>query len=133
VIAVDTSVLVDFFRGRKTAAALRLEELERSRTPFSIPLVCCQEILQGARDSRQWKLLRDYLDTQILLHSETPGKTHFDAARIFFDCRRKGLTIRSTIDCWIAQTVLESDGVLLHDDQDFEHIKLVRPLKTLCG
>jgi predicted nucleic acid-binding protein len=59
--------------------------------------------------------------------------THRDAARIYYDCRRKGLTIRSSIDCFIAQLVLEEDGVLLHDDGDFERIREVRPLQTLQG
>jgi predicted nucleic acid-binding protein len=53
------------------------------------------------------------------------------AARIFFDCRRRGLTVRSAVDCLIAQLVLEVDGVLLHDDDDFERIRTVRPLRTL--
>lgn len=49
---------------------------------------------------------------------------------VLIDCRRKGLTIRSSIDCFIAQLVLEEDGILLHDDGDFESIRRVRPLKT---
>ncbi len=54
-----------------------------------------------------------------------------EAARINFDCRRKGMTVRSAVDCFIAQLVLEEDGILLHDDDDFEKIRSVRPLKTL--
>ena len=58
---------------------------------------------------------------------------HFAAARIYFDCRRKGITVRSTIDCFIAALVLEVDGVLLHDDDDFDRIREVRKLATLRG
>jgi predicted nucleic acid-binding protein len=35
------------------------------------------------------------------------------------------------VDCWIAQLALEAGAILLHDDDDFERIKQVRPLKTL--
>jgi hypothetical protein len=53
------------------------------------------------------------------------------AARTWFDARRRGLTIRSAADCLIAQIALENDAFLLHDDDDFERIARVRPLKTL--
>ncbi len=130
-IAVDTSVLVDLFRGRATAATERLQELERTGTPFAIPVICCQELLQGAKDRREWKLLHSYLETQEVLLPSDPWSSHVEAARIFFDCRRRGVTIRSSVDCLIAQLVLEVDGALLHDDEDFERMKSVRALRTL--
>ena len=90
-----------------------------------------QEILQGAKDEKEWKLLDNYLAEQELLFASDPATSYRNAARIYFDCRRKGLTIRSTIDCYIAQLVLEQDGTLLHNDGDFKSIQKVRPLKTL--
>ena len=130
-IVVDTSVLVDLFRGRATAATERLQELERTGTPFAVPAICCQELLQGAKDEREWKLLHSYLETQDLLLPSDPWSSHVEAARIFFDCRQRGVTIRSSVDCLIAQLVLEVDGTLLHDDEDSERMKSVRPLRTL--
>jgi len=47
--------------------------------------------------------------------------------------RCKGLTVRSTIDCLIAQLVLEEEGELLHDDDDFDLIARVRPLRASRG
>lgn len=133
-IVVDTSVLIDFFRGRDRPGAARLRRLEEERTPFLIPAICCQELLQGARDPREWDLLSEYLESQNLLLPSDPWPTHLKAARIFYDCRRKGLTVRSSADCFIAQMVLdEEDGVLLHNDEDFERIRDVRPLKTICS
>ena len=130
-IIVDTSVLIPFFRGDDTKPARRMREIEEQLVPFAIPALCCQELLQGARDLREWKLLSRYLETQELLTVHDPWQSHSAAARIYFDCRRKGITIGSAIDCLIAQLVLESDGILLHDDVDFERIKAVRPLQTL--
>lgn len=132
-IFVDTSVLVDFMAGRWTAAATRLRDLEAEGTPFKIPMVCCQEVLQGAKDEAQWRKLAAVLRTQELVTASDPFATHLAAARIYFECRRLGLTIRSSIDCWIAQLVLEEDGLLLHSDEDFERIRKVRPLQTLVG
>jgi predicted nucleic acid-binding protein len=130
-IIVDTSVLISFFRGDDTKPAARMREIEEQLVPFSIPAICCQELLQGARDLREWRLLATYLGTQDLLCGQDPWQSHLAAARIYFECRRKGITISSTIDCLIAQLALESDGILLHADADFERIKAVRPLQTL--
>jgi len=49
------------------------------------------------------------------------------AARIYFDCRRVGLAVRSAIDCLIAQVAIEHDVPLLHDDRNFEQIAQVLP------
>lgn len=130
-IVIDTSVLIDLFRGRATLAADRLRRMERQEVPFSIPMICSQEVLQGAKDESEWSTLLEHFVSQRLLTPREPWKTHEGAARIFFDCRRQGLTIRSSVDCFIAQLTLEEEGILLHDDEDFERIRQVRPLRTL--
>jgi predicted nucleic acid-binding protein len=132
-IAVDTSVLIDFLRGETTLGAERLAELEADEVPFFIPLVCYQEVLQGARTEREWKLLAEYLETQRLLVPQDPLSLHREAARIFFDGRRRGVTVRSTVDCLIAAQALQAKATLLHNDDDFERIAALRPLKTLRG
>jgi len=53
------------------------------------------------------------------------------AGRILFRLPRKGLTVRSTIDCLIAQLALEHDLSLLQDDQDYRTIREIRPLRLL--
>jgi len=133
VIVVDTSVLVSFFRGHESPGVSAFRRLELDGVPFAIPAVCCQELLQGARDAREWQLLLGHLETQGLLFPADPWHTHVEAARIFFDCRRKGITVRSSIGCFIAQLVLEVDGTLLHADEDYEGMKSVRPLRTWSG
>jgi predicted nucleic acid-binding protein len=132
-IVVDSSVLIGFLRGHRSPAISRLRALEEEETPFLLPAVCYQEVLQGAKDEKEWNLLSEYLGAQILLLAEDPFATHRAAARIYFDCRRKGLTLRSSVDCVIAQLVLEEDGTLLHDDGDFDSIAKVRPLRMLKG
>ncbi len=108
-----------------------MQRLESHGTPYWIPELCCQELLQGALDEPEWEILELYLTTQNVLTARRGWNTHRDAARIYFDCRRAGITIGSTVDCIVAQQVLDADGVLLHDDADFERIQKVRPLRTL--
>jgi predicted nucleic acid-binding protein len=133
VIVVDTSVLIAFLKGARTPAAERFAQIEENGVPFAIPVFCFQELLQGARDQREWRVLDKYLATQRILPAEEPLDLHREAARIFFDGRRRGLTIRSTIDCVIAAQTLRAGATLLHDDSDFDRIAKIRPLKTVRG
>lgn len=83
------------------------------------------ELLQGARDEREWDLLNDYLSTQYYL--EASEDTWRQAARIYFELRRKGITINGPIDCCIAQIAMEHGAVLLYQDQESIRIARVRP------
>lgn len=64
-IVVDTSALVAYLRGDDTAAAADLHALETQGTPFSIPAICVQELLQGSRDDDEWRLLEENLTTHL--------------------------------------------------------------------
>jgi predicted nucleic acid-binding protein len=130
VIVVDTSVLVDYFRDRPTWQVEALEQLQKDGFPTLIPVVCSQEVLMGARSEREWKVLAEYLGSHEPLAPADPWATHLGAARIFFECRRRGITPRSSVDCLVAQLVLEGDHLLLHADEDYEKIQGVRPLRT---
>jgi predicted nucleic acid-binding protein len=128
-ILVDTSVLIDFFKGYKSEAALRFKLVLEQGLNFGITSHVFQEVLQGAKSEKEYKLLRRYLETQRFFHPKDPVDSFAEAARIFFQCRKRGLTIRSTIDCLIAQIAMEHDLLLLHSDQDFHLMVNVIPLK----
>ena len=130
-ILVDSSVLIDYLRDRSTAAARHLDRIQQERESWGIPMVCAQEVLQGARNETEWRVLKAHFDAQDLVEPADWRAAHFEAARIFYDCRRRGLTVRSSADCLIAAVALERRDVLLHDDDDFETIARVRPLRTL--
>lgn len=68
-----------------------------------------------------------YLDSQDYLEANT--ETWREAARIYFDLRRQGRTVRSPIDCCIAQLALEHDVLLIHRDRDFETIAEIHALR----
>jgi len=101
-IFVDTSVLVDYLRGQGHCGGRDAGQPGHQQRPLRHPVPLCQEILQGARDEREWRLLRGNLSTQRLALPADQAALHWEAARIFFDCRRRGLTVRSSIDCLIA-------------------------------
>ena len=53
-----------------------------------------------------------------------------NAASMYMNCRKKRITIRSTIDLLIAEIAIENNLYLLHNDIDFENImKVYKNLK----
>ncbi len=128
-ILVDTSVLIDFLKGSKSEGGLKLQDILERKIPFGITSFILQEVLQGAASEREFSLLRRYLSSQHFYHLKDPVDSFAEAARLYMECRRKGITVRSTIDCLIAQTALEHDLMLLHNDNDFNAISKVIPLR----
>lgn len=125
-ILVDTSVWVEILRDRSGKAG-RLFKKRVGAEVFALSRWTQLELLQGAKDEREWKLLEEYLEGQFYL--EADENTWKEAARIYFEMRRKGLTVGSPVDCCIAQAALSWGALLLHRDHDFEKIAVVRPLK----
>ena len=125
-VLVDTSVWVDLFRdtGGQVRDALKrvTEDDDTVLTRFNQ-----LELLQGARDEREWGVLADYLDHQDYL--EARADTWRNAARIYFDLRRHGHTVRSPVDCCIAELARQHDALLVHRDRDFLAIAEVRPIR----
>ena len=128
-ILVDTSVLIDFFKGVVSESAQKFRIVLQKGIPFGINSLIFQEVLQGAGSEKEYFTLKRYLETQRFYHLREPIDSSAKAAKIYLDCRKKGITIRSTIDCLIAQTALENDLLLLHEDSDFDLMAKVIPLK----
>ena len=124
-ILIDTSVWMDVFRDTSGGTAKRVRSLVAG-DDVVLTRFNQLELLQGAVDEQEWAMLADYLEGQDYV--ETSGDTWRDAARIHFDLRRLGRTVRSPIDCCIAQLAIENDLRLLHKDRDFEAIAEIRPL-----
>ena len=128
-ILVDTSVLIHFLKCVDTESSRRFSIVLQRGIPFGINSLIFQEILQGAGSEKEFVTLKKYLETQRFYHLKEPIESFVKAAKIYLDCRKKGITIRSTIDCLIAQTALENDLLLLHEDSDFDLMAKVIALK----
>jgi predicted nucleic acid-binding protein len=128
-ILVDTSVLIHFFKGIDSKSSQKFRTILQREIPFGINSLIFQEVLQGAGSEKEYLTLKKYLETQRFYHLREPIESFAKAAKIYLDCRKKGITIRSTIDCLIAQTALENNLLLLHEDSDFDLMAKVIPLK----
>lgn len=128
-VLVDTSVLIDYLRGNQNEATEKFDYILGARIPFGINSFIYQELLQGVRTEEEFRSLKRYLDTQRFYRLRDEKESFAQAARIYFDCRKKGITVTSTIACLIAQTAIENDLFLLHNDSDFERIAQVVKLR----
>ncbi len=87
------------------------------------------EVLQGSRNDLEWQRLSGEIAK---LHCLPIAHDCWEqAARLFFELQRGGVTIRSSIDCIIALTGIRENCTLLHNDRDFDAIATVRPLKHI--
>ena len=131
-ILVDTSVLINFFRGKETVGTAYFEKLLEEQKHFCINEFIYQEILQGSKDEKEFAVLKSYL-INVPLYSLKRGIQSFEnAALLNFRCRRKGVTIRSTVDLLIAETAIENNIPLLHDDDDFANMaRIITELKLV--
>ena len=124
---VDTSVWVDYLRGTSTHSVEKFQRILDEARPFGLTSLIYQEVLQGTDSDVSFARLETYLRSQRFYHPQDPLATYAEAARIYFRCRRKGITLRSTIDCLVAQIAIENDLLLLHSDRDFDDIASVVP------
>ena len=122
---VDTSVWIDFLKGNETKQVVYLERILKSGETVYLTPVIYQEILQGAESDKRFKQFKEYFGSQPFVQPLDPVESHVEAARLYFRCRKKGVTIRSTIDCFIAQIAIENEFMLLHSDKDFELMESV--------
>jgi len=129
VIVVDTTVWIDFLNGAQTSEEKHLQELiHEERSVALTDLIFC-EILQGIRDDGEWTHIRTLLLHYPILRMDTLA-TFEQAAQIYRKCRKRGLTIRKTIDCLIAAVCITHGLELFHKDSDFDSIAHVTSLKV---
>jgi predicted nucleic acid-binding protein len=126
----DTSVWIDYFKNGRSKEAILLEEYVKfaSENLLLTPTII-QEILQGVRTEQEFFQKKKVLESYNLLKPDWQ-KTSIDAAKLYFDLRKKGITIRKSTDCLIAQVAIENDILLVHIDSDFELIAKNSPLRT---
>lgn len=129
-ILADTSVWVDFLRGEDSRQRRMLHRLIEEEEDISITEIIFTEILQGIKNDREFQAIKDYL-LEFPMQRPKGIETYLHAVRIYRDCRKKGKTVRSTVDCIIAAICIENDLVLLHKDSDFDLIETCTGLQVI--
>jgi predicted nucleic acid-binding protein len=96
-------------------------------------LPAVQEVLQGFREERHWKIAREALFALPIVESPMEAAVYLEAASLYRSARRGGLTVRSSIDCLIAACAMRHDLEVLHRDRDFTALARVTALRSREG
>ena len=126
-VLVDSSVWIDYFNGCSTSQTDALDVLLGSDLVVIGDLILT-EVLQGFRtdeDFRSARELLDPLDLRILGGRDVA----LAAAEHYRALRRRGVTVRKTIDVIIGTYCIMHQLPLLHADRDFDpmvrHLRLI--------
>jgi hypothetical protein len=117
-ILVDSSVWIDYFNGTPTPQTDYLDNFLGSK-PLLVGDLILAEVLQGFRQDRDFEVARSALlkfDPVPILSVSWAVKS----AQNFRTLRKKGISVRKTIDCLIATFCIETQTDLLHSDRDFD-------------
>jgi predicted nucleic acid-binding protein len=129
VIIPETSVWVDYLNGAVSASTERLDHEFNNGSIATLDLILC-EVLQGFRNDLEYEKVRRQFETVEVL--ETGGKAFaISAALNYRYLRKRGITIRKTIDCLIATYCIENGHILLHKDRDFDPFEKHLGLRVL--
>jgi predicted nucleic acid-binding protein len=117
-LVVDTTVWVDYFIGQINAET---DYLDRALSEELILVgdLILTETLQGFRKDKDFELAQAALSRfeQIEMVNLQLAR---QSAQNYRTLRKKGLTIRKTIDCLIATFCISESHTLLHRDSDFD-------------
>ena len=97
-ILADTSVLIGYFKKKAGVPYNKMDYIIDNDIPYGICNYVYQELLQGTRNNQEHKLLKEYLETLPFYDLKYGRQSFENAALMFSNCRKKGTTIRSTID-----------------------------------
>lgn len=116
-IAVDTSVWIDFLNGRNAAHVQQLRAILGAEDVIVGDLMLC-EVLQGLESERMAQEVEALL-RRFEIVPMAGEAIAVAAAHNFRSLRRRGITIRRTIDLLIGTWCIENRAPLLHNDSDF--------------
>ena len=127
-IFLDSTVLIDYFNGKNNWQVEILDSL-LGKELVVIGDYVLTEVLQGFKNDKDFQKAKAILSAFPCL--EIGGKEMaIQSAKNYRLLRKKGVTVRKTIDTMIATFCLKNKYTLLHNDKDFEPFEKYLKLKT---
>jgi predicted nucleic acid-binding protein len=124
-VLVDTTVWINFFAAKSTPEVAELERMLNEEEDICTCGIILTEVLQGIREDEDYQRTLSRFDIFLLL--PMTRQTFLRASELYRSLRRRGVTIRKSVDCMIASVAIEHDIALLHNDRDFD------PIEAYCG
>lgn len=127
-ILVDSSVFMDYFNGKIN---FYTEELDRilGKELVVIGDYILAEILQGFKSDSDFKIAKESLKVFPCFELCNEALA-VKSAENFRYLRKKGKTVRKTVDLIIGTFCIENEIELLHNDRDFDSMEKYLRLKT---
>ena len=124
-VIVDSSVWIDYLNGIENPESNWLEwHVDQQR--LGLTTMILTEVLQGIGDEKTAGMVYRELQ-QFEIFTASSASLAVTAGRNYRTLRRRGQTVRKTIDVLIATFCIEERHSLLHRDRDFD------PFEQLLG
>ncbi|MCL2294599.1 MAG: hypothetical protein FWC36_07025 [Spirochaetes bacterium] len=85
-------------------------------------------MLQGVRDDKTFEQIKFILQQYRMINIDIIHVTNY-AIDLYRHLRKKGITVRKSVDCLIASYAIITDMHILHNDTDFSQIAKASKLK----
>jgi len=128
-ILVDSSVWIDYFNGNHTSQTDWLDS-SLGNTPIVIGNLILTEVLQGFQNDKDFMIAKDLL-LRIPFMPMGEMTLALESAMNYRLLRRKGVTVRKTIDVIIGTFCIHNHLTLLHCDHDFDPMVKYLGLKII--
>jgi predicted nucleic acid-binding protein len=128
---VETTVWIDYLANRSNPWTDWVERNMDDQELGLTDLIFC-EVLQGFGDEKRFEKIQRRL-SELPIFPTGGRQMALDSARNHRYLRDKGITVRKTVDCFIATFCIAEGHTLLHNDRDYvpfeEHLglKVVHP------
>ena len=128
-LIVDSSVWIDCFNPNiKTPEKDILKQMILTDYPIFLCPVIYQEVLQGIKEEKIFQQIKFIFGHYRMINIDMMFVTNY-AVDLYRRLRKKGITIRKSVDCLIASYAIIADMYILHNDSDFTQIAKESKLK----
>ncbi len=117
-ILIDTSVWIDYFNGIETFETNYLDRILGVQSVL-VGDIILSEVLQGFRNDQDFEAARQALSVFEIVPIINADLAVCSALN-YRALRKVGITMRKTINCFIATYCIETGSTLLHSDRNFE-------------
>jgi predicted nucleic acid-binding protein len=128
-ILVDTSVWIDYFNGHDTTQTDWLDSA-LGNIPVIMGDLILTEVLQGFHDDKDFKIAKNLL-LSIPFMPMLGQQLAIESAMNYRYLRKKGVTVRKTIDIMIGTFCIHYKIPCLYQDKDFDPMVKFLKLKTV--
>lgn len=120
-ILIDTSVWIEYFRGKSSSLAEKVDKIISEDDVF-VPKVVIAELTQGAKSARELSVIEDFFDAFHIIDQKEDSWIR--AGKLSYALKKKGKNIH-ILDCYIAVIGKEHGCKIFTHNRHFKVIQSV--------